>query len=336
MALDLVYRDASQPISARVDDLAERRPELRQVLGGRRLEVGAEGGPIQLNFRDGSFGMVGEVKVRFSPHVFEFTWEADAEDDFRPFVFSSAQHCSAEVVFAGYGIDTTCRDATRDDGHARRNGEFQRTLDTGLISLAASALQFEVVILTEQFEPAIERLAGNAMTASHDRPAHVSVAGTRERDQAARITVLQPLAMQHWTVLALPFQIGSRDQAGQVAVTRAVAAQKYQSRRLRALRGLVQQGIHADERLDPRLLSRPIELDHGEQVADALKVIRNDLDTKLEEGAVKIIPVTAPERENEFVRMAQFGPHTIRVVSSSRASLSQPGLNVSMFFSNMP
>ena len=42
--------------------------------------IEAEGGRIQLNFRDGSFGMRGDVKVLHAPHVFEFTWEAEAED----------------------------------------------------------------------------------------------------------------------------------------------------------------------------------------------------------------------------------------------------------------
>ena len=43
--------------------------------------IEAEGGRIELNYTDGKFGMEGDVKVLFRPHVFEFSWEATGHSD---------------------------------------------------------------------------------------------------------------------------------------------------------------------------------------------------------------------------------------------------------------
>ena len=75
-------------------------------------KIEAEGGRIQLNYIDGSFGMAGDVKVLFPPHVFEFTWDAHelSEQTIIRFDFVATGDRATRATVTSFvfdGLDTT-------------------------------------------------------------------------------------------------------------------------------------------------------------------------------------------------------------------------------------
>ena len=154
----------------------------------------------------------------------------------------------------------------RDDRHAEPDRQLQRARDAVFLARPARALQFEVVAVTEQFEPGLERRARFRSTVAEQRAADVAFARAGQRDQALCRVAIEPRAVQRRAVLALPFEVAARDQAREVQVAAPVLAEQHQSRRFVALVVVAHQHIHADQRLDALRLRGLVELDQREEV----------------------------------------------------------------------
>ncbi len=155
-------------------------------------------------------------------------------------------------------------------GHHRQaatSGDRDRGRDIRLVFRPPDALQLDVEAIWKQLEPEVQRTVDLALARVDDRTPHVPLSRARERDQAFQGVGRQPAAIDSRNAALLTLLVGAAHEASDVAIASRGLAQQRDPGGLLPLSGLVNEQIHADDRLDALPECLAVELDHGEQIA---------------------------------------------------------------------
>ncbi len=156
----------------------------------------------------------------------------------------------------------------RHHRQAEPAGEFHRVADVGLGAGMPGALDLDVEGVRKQPRPVGRELFGEREVAGRDRRADVAAHRTRQAQQRACGTILEPLAAHLGAAAVLVLEVGARQQLAQLTIARAVLADEQHALRLVALGLVADPGVHADDGLDALAARALVELDHAEQVGE--------------------------------------------------------------------
>lgn len=117
----------------------------------------------------------------------------------------------------------------RNDRHTTPVGQCHGAGDIALLGWLAEALQLEIEALRKELLPHAERPLGIVLARMGERAADIALLRSGERDQTLERRVRQPAALDTRCAALLALEVGSGEEAREVAVAGLRLAQECQA-----------------------------------------------------------------------------------------------------------